>query len=60
MIEKTKKAMSMADDLSKLVNGMKLKTANLDLQRILKQVDADLMDVKHKLSVAVKIAEKGA
>lgn len=59
MVERTKKALSMADDLSKFVSATIHQVSNLDLQRILKQVDADLMDVKHKLSTAVKIAEKG-
>ena len=59
MSEKCKKAESMASDLSKIVSEMIPQTGNLDLQRVLKQVDADLMDIKHKLSTAVKIAEKG-
>ena len=59
MIEKCKKAMNTADDLAEMVNDMIMETSDLDLQRILKQVDADLMDIKHKISVAVKIAEKG-
>ncbi|MEE9554712.1 MAG: hypothetical protein V3W18_10485 [candidate division Zixibacteria bacterium] len=59
MIEKAKKALTTADNLTDLVNQMISETSNLDLQRILKQVDADLMDIKHKLSTAATFAEKG-
>lgn len=59
MLEKTKKALTAASDLTKLVNEIIAETPNLDLQRIFKQVDADLMDIKHKLSSAVSVAEKG-
>jgi len=60
MKERTKNALNMADELSKYVSATIPQAANLDLQRILKQVDADLMDIKHKLSMAVRISEKGA
>jgi len=56
MIEKSEQALSMAGDLKKLVDEMIAQTSNLDLKRLLKQIDADLMDIKHKLSVAVKLS----
>ena len=59
MIEKSEKALSMASDLKKLVDEMISQTSNLDLKRLLKQIDADLMDVRHKLSVALKLSEGG-
>lgn len=60
MLDKTKKALTAASDLTKLVEEIIAETSNLDLQRIFKQVDADLMDIKHKLASAVSVAEKGA
>ncbi len=60
MLDKTKKALTAASDLTKLVKEIIAETSNLDLQRIFKQVDADLMDIKHKLASAVSVAEKGA
>jgi hypothetical protein len=30
----------------------------LDLQRLLKQIEADLMDIQHKLSLAVRLSKK--
>lgn len=57
MIEKTEKAFARAGELKKLVADMIGDAVSLDLKRLLKQVDADLMDIRHKLSEAIKIAK---
>jgi hypothetical protein len=31
---------------------------DLDLQRLLKQIEADVMDLEHKLSMAVKLSSR--
>jgi len=59
MLEKAGKALSMTDQLTKLVKEMIPGSRDLDLQRLLKQIDADLMDVKHKLSLVAKLAGNG-
>jgi len=56
MIKETQKALDMAGELKKLVNSLIHETSNLDLQRLFKQIDADLMDITHKLASAVKLA----
>jgi hypothetical protein len=57
MIEKTEKAFAMAGELKKLVSEMIGEAVSLDLKRLLKQVDADLMDIQHKLFEAIKISQ---
>ena len=56
MIDKTQRAFNKAGELKKLVSEMIGEAVNLDLTRLLKQVDADLMDIRHKLSEAIKLA----
>lgn len=60
MIKKAEKTIDMAGELKSLVNQMIQETSSLDLKRLLKQVEADLMDVKHKLSQALEISKKEA
>jgi cob(I)alamin adenosyltransferase len=56
MMERAEKALDRARDLGGLVRTMIPETRDLDLQRLLKQIDADLMDIQHKLSMAVKLS----
>jgi hypothetical protein len=56
MKERAEKALENARDLGGLVRTMIPESKDLDLQRLLKQIDADLMDIQHKLSMAVKLS----
>jgi hypothetical protein len=56
MKERAEKALERARDLGGMVRTMIPETRDLDLQRLLKQIDADLMDIQHKLSLAVKLS----
>ena len=58
MIKNAEKTLEMAGELKNLVNKMIQETSSLDLKRLLKQVEADLMDIGHKLSQALEIARK--
>jgi len=54
-IEKVlKQIQKSADDLEVLISG----TNDYDLQRVLKKVDAQLMDAQHNLVLAKKISGK--
>lgn len=57
-MNKAEKALDMADGLKKLIGQMIPESKNLDLKRVLKQIDADLMDIKHKLTLAIDLTEK--
>jgi len=59
MAEKAEKALNNARSLAELVNSMIEDSHDLDLRRLLKQIEADLMDVQHKLAIAVKLVKKG-
>jgi hypothetical protein len=56
--EKSEKAVKRANELHKIVREMIPLTDDLDLQRLLKQIEADLMDIEHKLSMAVKLSSR--
>ena len=58
MSGKAMEALESAKHLAELVNSLIASTHDLDLQRLLKQVDADLMDIQHKLTLAVRLSEK--
>lgn len=58
MIDKAREALENAKALRELVNDLIPSVRDLDLQRLFKQIEADLMDVQHKLSMAVKLSEK--
>jgi hypothetical protein len=47
-----------ARNVAELVHSLIDDAGDLDLQRLLKQIEADLMDVQHKLAIAVRLAEK--
>jgi hypothetical protein len=56
---KVQEALDGAKNVADLVRSMIDDAGDLDLQRLLKQIEADLMDVQHKLAIAVRLAEKG-
>jgi hypothetical protein len=58
MLKTAQEALRNAHELAEQVNKLVLGTHDLDLQRLLKQVEADLMDLQHKLSIAVKLSER--
>lgn len=59
MKNRSERALGLADDLKKVVDEMISQTSNLDLKRLLKQIDADLMDIKHKLARALQLSGGG-
>ena len=58
MVNKAEKALESAKGLAEMVENMIGEANDLDLQRLLKQIEADLMDIQHKLSIAVRLSEK--
>jgi hypothetical protein len=58
MKEKAEEALSKAREVADLVNSMIGRSTDLDMQRLLKQIEADLMDVQHKLSLVARISRK--
>ena len=58
MESKAQKALEAAKDLAVMVRSMLPEAHDLDLERLLKQVEADLMDTQHKLSVAIKLMKR--
>jgi inhibitor of KinA sporulation pathway (predicted exonuclease) len=59
MNNKPEKALNDARNLAELVKSMIEDSNDLDLQRLLKQIEADLMDIQHKLTLASKLFAKG-
>jgi hypothetical protein len=58
MVKGAEQALEKAKELAELVNKMIPDARDWDLQRLLKQIEADLMDVQHKISMAVKLSLK--
>lgn len=58
MMEKAEEALKKAREVADLVNNMIERATDLDMKRLLKQVEADLMDVQHKLSLAARLSRK--
>jgi len=56
MTTKVEQALVKATELGAMVSSMMPDAKDLDLVRLLKQIDADLMDIQHKLSMAVKLS----
>jgi len=57
MNKKVKKAVTLADDLGDLFNNLVDETSDLDLKRLYKQLEADMMDIRHKIALAAKITD---
>ncbi len=56
MTNKAERAFVKAKELGVMVSSMIPDAGDLDLVRLLKQIDADLLDIQHKLSMAVKLS----
>jgi len=56
--KQSEKAVKLAQDLHKIARELIPLADDLDLQRLLKQIEADVMDLEHKLSMAVKLSSK--
>ena len=50
-----KRAVTLASEMAGIFNALVRGTQDLDLQRLFKQLEADVMDIRHKLSLAIKI-----
>jgi uncharacterized protein YutE (UPF0331/DUF86 family) len=55
MEKNIKQAVTLASELADIFNILVRETQDLDLQRLFKQLEADIMDMRHKLSLAIKI-----
>jgi hypothetical protein len=55
MKEKIRKADVLSSELAGLFNELVNDTSDFDLKRLFKQLEADLMDMRHKLSLALRI-----
>lgn len=58
MKEHSEKSLKMAGEIHKMVREMIPQASDLDLQRLLKQIEADVMDLEHKLSMAIKLSSR--
>lgn len=58
MKENSEKSLKLAGELHKTVREMIPQAGDLDLQRLLKQIEADVMDLEHKLSMAIKLSSR--
>ena len=55
MENKAQQAHQKAKELAELVKTMINESNDFDLERLLKQIEADLMDVQYKLSLALRL-----
>jgi hypothetical protein len=55
MKDKIHKADDLSSELAGLFNELVNDTSDLDLKRLFKQLEADLMDMRHKLTLAMRI-----
>jgi hypothetical protein len=58
MTSKINEALGGAKNVADLVRSILDESGDFDLQRLLKQIEADLMDVQHKLSIALRLSEE--
>ena len=59
MKKKIHKADHLANELATLFNELVSDADDFDLKRLFKQLEADMMDFRHKLSLAAKIIGNG-
>jgi hypothetical protein len=59
MKQKIKKADDLACELADLFNQLVNDADDFDLKRLFKQLEADMMDFRHKLALAGKIIGSG-
>ena len=55
MITKINQAARLADELGIVFNDLVNEAKDFDLKRLFKQLEADMMDMRHKLALAAKI-----
>jgi len=55
MKKDVKKAEELARELNDIFNTLVERAEDLDLKRLFKQLEADMMDFRHKLSLASKL-----
>ncbi|MCK4386178.1 MAG: hypothetical protein KAW52_07940 [candidate division Zixibacteria bacterium] len=55
--EKLKQVTEEANKLEKSIKGLIREIEDYDLKRLLKKIDADLMDAQHSLVLAKRLAE---
>jgi hypothetical protein len=58
MANKINEALNGAKAVAEVVHSIIDDSGDLDLQRLLKQIEADLMDVQHKLTIAFRLSEE--
>jgi len=57
ILRQIKTAQRSAEKLDQTVKAIIKRTRDYELERLLKNIDADMMDVQHKLSLARKLLE---
>jgi len=57
ILRQIKTAQRSAERLDQTVKALIKRTRDYELERLLKNIDADLMDVQHKLSLARRLME---
>ncbi|MCD6163807.1 MAG: hypothetical protein J7K40_15530 [candidate division Zixibacteria bacterium] len=54
------RAEKLTAELGDIFNSLVKESKEFDLTRLLKQLEADMMDIRHKLSLASKIIDKNS
>lgn len=54
------KAEQLSVELSDIFNSLVKESREFDLTRLFKQLEADMMDIRHKLSLASKIVDNNS
>lgn len=57
MQKRLAKAMKLAEELGDIFNVLVKESDDLDMKRLFKQLEADMMDTRHKLALAAKISD---
>ena len=58
-MEKTRlaKAKALSRELADEINELVTETSDYDLERLLKKIEAEIMDIQHNLKLAIRISE---
>jgi len=57
MKKKVTQSVQLADDLGNLFHDLVGEAQDFDMKRLFKQLEADMMDIRHKLALAAKIID---
>lgn len=57
MKKKLTRAVQLADDLGNLFHDLVGESQDFDMKRLFKQLEADMMDIRHKIALAAKIVD---